>query len=140
MINLPAELGWFCENLPLSPRLCLRLWGRFSRTLALLAGLSQPYISIVCENILTNFESDCCELRPCDVILAGKLLFSVKTKPVQSMLFSKGSRTRRKSAKVVTMSLEGGAPPPPRQLVTAWGCGADPPPLVTAWGCGPDPP
>ena len=39
----------------------------------------------------------------------------------------KGSRTRRKSAKVVTMSLEGGAPHPLRQLVTAWGCGADPP-------------
>ena len=50
----------------------------------------------------------------------------------------KGSRNIRKSAKVVTMSLEGAHPP--RQLVTAWGCGADPPPLVTAWGCGPDPP
>ena len=40
-------------------------------------------------------------------------------------LTAKGSRTRRKSAKVVIMSLEGA--PPPRQLVTAWGCGADPP-------------
>ena len=44
-----------------------------------------------------------------------------------------GSRTRRKSAKVVTMSLEGG-PPPPRQLVTAWGCEADPPPSSDSLG------
>ena len=59
-------------------------------------------------------------------------------KPDLPICSCKGSRTIRKSAKVVTMSLEG--PPPPRQLVTAWGCGDDPPPLVTAWGCGPDPP
>ena len=44
-------------------------------------------------------------------------------------------KKKRKSSDNVTR--EG---PPPRQLVTAWGCGADPPPLVTAWGCGPDPP
>ena len=35
-----------------------------------------------------------------------------------------GSSNIRKSAKVVTMSLEA---PVLRQLVTAWGCGADPP-------------
>ena len=39
--------------------------------------------------------------------------------------FCQGSRNIRKSAKVVTMSLEGS--PPPRQLVTALGCKADPP-------------
>ena len=48
-----------------------------------------------------------------------------KKSPVDK--YTKGSRTRRKSAKVVTMSLEGGGAPHSRQLVTAWGCGADPP-------------
>ena len=41
-------------------------------------------------------------------------------------ILTKGSRNIRKSTKVVTMSLEV-LPPPLRQLVTAWGCGADPP-------------
>ena len=38
----------------------------------------------------------------------------------------KESRNISKSAKVVTMSLEG-TPPHPRELVTAWGWGVDPP-------------
>ena len=32
MIDLPAELGWVSENLPLSPQLRLGLQGRFSLT------------------------------------------------------------------------------------------------------------
>ena len=43
---------------------------------------------------------------------------------LRELYLTEGSRNLRKSAKVVTMSLE--APSPPRQLVTAWGCGADP--------------
>ena len=41
-----------------------------------------------------------------------------------SSVLPQGSRNIRKSAKVVTMSLEG-VPPPLRHLVTAWGCGSD---------------
>ena len=44
---------------------------------------------------------------------------------IQNVRVSQGSRNIRKSAKVVTMSLEG--PPPHRQLVTAWGAKLTPP-------------
>ena len=43
MINLPAELGWVSENLPLSHGLRLGLQGRFSLTDPRSAGRFIPY-------------------------------------------------------------------------------------------------
>ena len=67
-------------------------------------------------------------------MIAGLLYYKYSGNGFLETEAPEGSRTRRKSAKVVTMSLEGGPPPPPRQLVTAWGCGADPPPSSDSLG------